>query len=57
MSRTYHGDIIHKNDNTSWEDCCVTGSNDGLVSEPTSSLKRILKEPVFPHIKTGSEWK
>ena len=50
-SRKYDGNIIRKKGDTYWEDCCVTGSNDGTLSEPKCSLKKILKESIFPQTK------
>ena len=32
-------------------DCCVTGSNNGILSDPKFSLKRIIEVVVFPKVK------
>ena len=47
-SMNYDGDIVRCKYDMYWVDCCVTGSNDGTLSDPKCSLKRIFKVVIFP---------
>ena len=38
-------------DDMYWVDCCVTGTNDGTLSDPKCSLERISKVVIFPQVK------
>ena len=43
--------IIQKQGDMYWVDCCITGSNDGTLSDPKCSMKRIFKEVIFIQIE------
>ena len=49
-SEKYDGDIMYEKGDIHWEDCCVTRSNDGTLSEPECLLKNVTKESIFSQV-------
>ena len=50
-SRNHYGNILRCKYDMYWVEYFVTGSNDGTLSDPKCSLKRILKVVIFPQVK------